>query len=304
MKEILELLEVHNSVQNLALGNIDFFNKYSAWEYYGSDDVNSKKNHPHPPLFIPIIINYDATPISYGITKHWFTVREMTYTYMEFSEQFETAEIARTSEQLIDSLIFEYFIDVIENNDIDNNSKFTAMDRLRCEYSFDEIKRISRLNSTEQAQILTSFKDHQPLWLFNDQNLNKYTGSFPSNGALLNVDSISTGTYCEISHKEWIGYIAEKKGFSLFRKEPKYKPIENIPEWLRADTDKRELFERYVEEKELDKAWLIINGPGFNPIEVGERLQRLKEFSNDKAYHLWADFWCKRYGEMDSFIFL
>ncbi|MGQ7856688.1 hypothetical protein ACUN24_20815 [Pedobacter sp. WC2501] len=42
MKEILELLGVDKRVQDLSLSNIEFFNKYSAWEYYGPEQVNSK----------------------------------------------------------------------------------------------------------------------------------------------------------------------------------------------------------------------------------------------------------------------
>ncbi|MDN5477265.1 MAG: hypothetical protein L0G39_10060 [Chryseobacterium sp.] len=304
MKEIFELLGVDKKVQDISLGKINFFREYSGWEYYGSDEVNSKKNHPHPPLFLPIIIDYDDTPISYGITKHWFTAREMSYTYMEFSAQFENAEIARTSDQLIDSLLFEYFVDVIEDDDIDSNSKLTVLNQLGREYSFEDIKRISRLNSTEQAQILACFKEKQPLWLFNNYNINEYTGSFPSTVDLLNVNGVSSGAYFEISHKEWIGYNAEKKGFSFFKKEPKFKSLDNVPDWLRPDTDKKELFEKYIDIGELDKAWLTINGPGFKPLEVGERLQRLKEFSKEEGYHLWADFWCEKYGDMDSFIFI
>lgn len=304
MKEILELLGADKRVQDISLGNIHLFREYSGWEYYGSDEVNSKKNHPHPPLFIPLIIDYDATPISYGITKHWFTDREMCYTYMEFAEQFENAEIARTSDQLIDRLVFEYFVDVIEDDDIDINSKFTALKQLECEYSFKDIKRISRLNSTEQAQILTSFKEKLPLWLFSNSNIDEYTGSFPSTVDVINVNGLISGAYFEVSHKEWIGYSFEKKGFSFFRKEQKYKAIENIPEWLKPDIDKKELFEEYMEKKEFNKAWLTINGPEFNPTQVGERLQRLKEVSHDNAFHLWADFWCEKYGNMDSFIFI
>ncbi|MCT2561784.1 hypothetical protein [Chryseobacterium herbae] len=304
MKEILELLGVDKRVQDISLGNIHLFREYSGWESYGSDEVNSKRNHPHPPLFIPIIIDYDATPISFGITKHWFTDREMCYSYMDFAAQFENAEIARTSDQLIDRLIFEYFVDVIEGDEIDVNSKLTVLKKLAAEYSFEDIKRISRLNSTEQVQILASFKEKEPLWLYSNSNINEYTGSFPSTVDLINVNGLSSGAYFEISHKEWIGYFSEKKGFSFFRKQQKYKPLENIPQWLRPNSDKSELFEEYMGKREFNKAWLIINGPGFNPIEVGERLQRLKKVSQDKAYHLWADLWCAKYGRMDSFIFI
>ena len=304
MKEILELLGVDKRIIDLCVGKIFFFSKYSAWEYYGLDEVNSQKNFAFPPFFLPIIINYDSTPISYGLTKHWFTDREATFSYMEFSDQFLTAEIARTPDQFIDTLILEYYIDIIENIDIPDIEKNQTLNHLNVKYNFDEIKKISRLNSTERTSELKSFKEKQPLWMYNDQNVSYYTGLFPSAGELLNKDSLPSSSYFEITQKEWIGYNAEKKGFSLFRKEPKYKPIENIPEWLKPNVDKKELFENYMEKRDFGKAWLTINGPGFNPIEVGDRLQRLKEVSHEKAFHLWVDFWCEKYGKKDSFVFI
>ncbi|GEN71261.1 MULTISPECIES: hypothetical protein [Chryseobacterium] len=303
MKELLDLLGIDDRVQKLCLGNISVFREYSGWEYYGLNEVNLKKNHAYPPLFLPIIINYDATPISYGITKQWFTGREYSFTYMEFSEQFLNAEIARTADQFIDNLVFEYFIDSIEDNDISDSKKYTVLNQLRTNYSFEEIKRISRLNSTQRAQLLNSYKEHKPLWMFVN-NVSEYKGAFPTAESILNQKALFEATFFEISHKEWIGYNAEKSIFSFLKKESKYKALDNIPEWLKPETDKKESFEKYISSGEFNKAWLIINGPGFNPIEVGERLQRLKEFSDEKAYHLWADFWCDRYGDMDSFIFV
>ncbi|MDR2270466.1 MAG: hypothetical protein LBF27_06110 [Sphingobacterium sp.] len=304
MREILELLGIDKRVQELCLGNIVFFREYSSWEYYGSDDVNLKKNHPYPPLYLPIIIDYDSTPISYGITKHWFTNRELTFTYMEFSEQFLNAEIARTPDQFIDNLIFEYYVDSIEDDDIYDNAKQKVLQHLERNYSFEDIKRISRLNSTERAELLNSYNERKPLWMYNQNNVGEYTGAFPTAEVLVNQNAFYEAAFYEISHKEWIGYNTEKKGFSFFKKEPKFKAFDNIPDWLQPKTDKKELFEKYISTSEFNKAWLTINGPSFSPIEVGERLQRLKEFSNEKAYHLWADFWCERYGNMDSFIFI
>ncbi|MCW3167041.1 hypothetical protein OMO38_00745 [Chryseobacterium sp. 09-1422] len=304
MKEILELLGVDKRIIDLCAGKIFFFSKYSAWEYYDLDEVNSQKNFAFPPFFLPIIINYDSTPISYGLTKNWFTNREATFSYMEFSDQFLTAEIARTPDQFIDTLILEYFIDIIENIDISNIEKNQTLNRLDLKYNFDEIKRLSGLNSTEWSSELKSFKEKQPLWMYKMQNVSDYTGFYPSAGELLNTDAIQESSYFEITKKEWIGYNAEKKGFFLFRNEPKYKSVNDIPKWLQPDQDKKDLFDLYITTSQLNKAWLIINGPGFTPSEVSARLQILKQFSNEKAFHLWVNFWCARYGESDSFVFI
>ncbi|MDR2273483.1 MAG: hypothetical protein LBF27_21420 [Sphingobacterium sp.] len=182
MKEIFELLGVDKKIQDISLGNIEFFSIYSGWEYYGSEEVNLKMNHAQPPLFLPIIINYDSTPISYGITKHWFTDRELSFTYMEFSDRFLNAEIARTPKQFIDTLVFEYFVDVVEDGDIDDHEKLTVLNQSGCNYNFEDIKRISRLNSIEQAQLFDSYKENKPLWLYDQNNINEYTGDFPTAG--------------------------------------------------------------------------------------------------------------------------
>ena len=304
MKKLLELLQLDRRLQELCVGEIGFFREYSGWEHYGLNEINLKNNHPHPPLFIPIIINYDATPISYGISKHLFTDREVTFNYVEFSELFLSAEIASTTDQFIDNLIFEYYIDSIEQDDIDDNEKRAVLNQLGCNFTFEEIKRISRLNSTEQSQLLDSFKDRKPLWMFNENNVDEYTGEFPTAEDLINQKAFCKASFFEISHKEWIGYHSPKVKFSFFKKEPKYRELSNIPEWLSPGTDKKELCEKDMSSGELYKAWLTMNGPGFSPIEVGERVQRLKEVSNEKAFHLWTDFWCDKYGNMDSFIFI
>ncbi len=304
MEEILKLLNIDDRIIKIISGNYKIFTSYSAWNY-GNDnkDINDSKEFPTPPFYIPILINYDSSPISYGFSHHFFTEREFSYGYMEFGDEFGFGEIGRTFQQFIDYILINLSIDLLESeeNSIISNQKLFE---LTSNLTREKIISFSSTENTNSYLNLTSFSESCPIWVFNSSNINQYQGDFPCSENLIIEKNVEQACFCEIAHKEWIGYPPPKQAFSLFKKKPKYQPLTNIPEWLRPETNKQELFEKYMLEQEYGKAWLTINGPGFTPREVGERMQRLKAFSEEKAYQLWADFWCEKYGEQDSFIFM
>ncbi len=300
MEEILNALKLSNELISLYRGDIPIIDEKSIFQFYINEDKTDSL--PFPPFLIPFMYSYDADHYHIGIIRHWFTDRAMSFGDMTDGRAFQTIEISRNDKQLFSTLLFNEFVNNEDCIVTARLLKCTQLMGLKDDINFAEFKKLNNDYFQNPECKIPALLDNSPLSCISD-NI-RYNGVFPSNDSIIIPENVPNSCYFEISQKEWIGYGAEKKGFSFFRKEPKYQPIENIPEWLRPDTDKKDLFEKYFEEKELDKAWLTINGPGFNPIEVGERLQRLKEFSNEKAYHLWADFWCERYGEMDSFIFL
>ncbi|WP_326983205.1 hypothetical protein VUJ46_01270 [Chryseobacterium sp. MYb264] len=301
MNEIINEIYPDSRIIDISIGIIKPFNEYSGWEYYGTTSKNEKSDFPFPPLFIPIVIDYNSTPVAEGIIKHWFLDRTPSFGYMDFGSGFQIGESAKNSEQFIKGILFEQFLN--EYNSVITDELLNLAHELNISNEelsvFNEISR-REINNTEC--FLPSFIKNQPLnCVYNEYD---YRGGYPSNENIIIDKNIDQASFFEIFHKEWIGYNAEKKGFSLFRKEPKYKPIENIPEWLKPNVDKKDLFENYIDKEELGMAWLTLNGPGFNPTEVGERLQRLKEFSNEKGFHLWVDFWCAKYGNSNSFVFI
>ncbi|MCT2561783.1 hypothetical protein [Chryseobacterium herbae] len=299
MEELLNELNLSNELKLLYKGSIPIIDEYSMFKFY----IDEKKtdSFPHPPFLIPFSYSYDADHYHMGIVKHWFTKRTISYGDMTDGCSFQTTEIARSEKQLFSRLLFDEFV---------NNEDCIVTERLqKCvelmglkDFDFAEFENLN-MSYAENAECkIDLLLEDSPLSCIAERS--KYNGDFPSNDRIIIPSKIQTSCYFEIFHKEWIGYNAEKKGFSLFRKEPKYKPLEDIPEWLLPDFSKKELFEKYMEKEEFDKAWLTINGPGFTPSEVGDRLQRLKEVTNEKAYHLWVDFWCEKYGHHESFIFI
>ncbi|ASE62069.1 hypothetical protein CEQ15_11485 [Chryseobacterium indologenes] len=299
MEEILNELKLSNELISLFKGEIPIFDKFSMYKFY----INEAKTNslPFPPFLIPFAYSYDADHYHMGLVKHWFSARAISYGDMTDATEFETTEIARNERQLFTKLLFEEFV---------NNEDCVVTDRMiKCrelmglsDLDFETLKEINNRDTDNTACDLPFFREKSPLNCVND--IGSYDGDFPSDNKFIVPRNIDSASYFEISHKEWIGYNVGKKGFSFFKKESKFTPLDTIPEWLKPETDKKELFEKYLHNSQLDKAWLTINGPGFNPKEVGERLQHLKEFSTDRTFHLWADFWCERYGNMDSFIFI
>ncbi|WP_326983206.1 hypothetical protein VUJ46_01275 [Chryseobacterium sp. MYb264] len=299
MEEILLELKISNELISLYKGNIPIIDEYSMYKFYLNEDKSS--SFPHPPFIIPFMYSYDADHYHIGIVKHWFNDRPLTFGDMTDGSAFATTEIAKTEKQLFNRLLFNEFV---------NNEDCKVTDRLvQCkqlmglhDLNFGDLEKINSIHFDNAECYVDALIENPPLSCIADEE--RYKGDFPANESIVISSNLANACYFEIFHKEWIGYNTEKKGFSLFRKESKYKPLENIPEWLRPDVDKKELFENYMEKRDFGKAWLTINGPGFNPIEVGERLQRLKEFSNEKGFHLWVDFWCEKYGKKESFIFI
>jgi len=299
MKDIINTLSISKILRNLFLGNIPILSEYDMFNFYSSE--SNLNSFAYPPFLIPIFYSYSADHYHIGLIKHWFIEREITYGEMIDGATFRTVEIAKLEEQFYQKLLFEEFV---------NNEDCQVTERLKkCALAFnldlDIFRTYLEINSHKENYSyfnLPVYKENQSLDHL--RNVKKYSGQFPSNFNLIIEKNLSNSCFCEIFHKEWIGYQQKKQGFSLFKKKSKYEPLPNIPEWLHPETNKKELFEKYMDQQMYGKAWLTINGPGFTPIEVGKRMQRLKEFSSEKGYHLWADFWCEKYGDQDSFIFM
>lgn len=298
MKEILNALNIDRKLIRLSLGELNFFDEYSSKEYYGKIPKTNKAEFPHPPFFIPILIDHNFAPVTEGLVKHWFIDRKETFGFMDFGSSFETSEFALTSFQFIEIISYDEIEmrDCIITKDFENTLNKLGVESHYILELAKADKGHNELKSYNNSNELINF--------YKNSNIDNYQGDFPTAGDLIIPKNLENACFCEIVHKEWIGYPPKKQGFSLFKKKPKYQPVQNIPEWLKPETDKQELFEKYVNQKEYGKAWLTINGPGFTPKEVGERMQRLKAFSEEKAYHLWTDFWCEKYGDQDSFIFM
>ncbi|RLJ79474.1 hypothetical protein [Pedobacter alluvionis] len=296
MEEVLKKLEVDSRIIDLAMGRIPLYSEYSGYKYFGK--LNNEKSFPQPPFFIPIVINYDGTPVSYGIINHWFADRKSSYGDMDFANEFDVGEFALTADQFLDSLLTEEYDNLVEEGNLNEVKRV-----FKSSASIDLLQDLSK-NEAFNNSDLPSFFNFKPIGYFTELEQDLYKGTFPTNNEILIERNLNKASYFEIAHKEWIGYIEKKSGFSLFKKKSPYEAAENVPEWLKPKTNKQQLFDKYVSNNEYDKAWLTINGPGFTPKEVGERLQQLKAYSNEEAYHLWVDFWCKKYGDTDTFIFI
>jgi hypothetical protein len=64
--------------------------------------------------------------------------------------------------------------------------------------------------------------------------------------------------------------------------------------WLRAETDKSSLFDRFLEDGDLGKAWLTLNSRGWTFARARQAFQRLADVSGDpiaaERYRLWSAF--------------
>ncbi|RQO37706.1 hypothetical protein DBR39_12515 [Chryseobacterium sp. KBW03] len=299
LENILNELNLGKELKALYKGEIPIIDEYSMFRFYIEEPKTG--SFAHPPFFIPFMYSYDADHYHVGIIKHWFSDRKISFGDMIDGSGFQTNEIARNEKQLFSRLLFNEFVNSEDCIVTERLEKCAALMGLRNQ-NFLEFQQANQSHQQNPECNLSIIDTNRPLSCLKENEI--YDGEFPSNDKLIILSNVPKSCYFEIFQKEWIGYNKDKSGFPFFKKHPKYKPIDDIPEWLLANTNKKELFEKYIISREYDKAWFTINGIGFTPKEVGERLYRLKEFTNEKAYHLWADFWCEKYGDMDSFIFI
>lgn len=300
MNNVINNLDISKTLAGLFSGEIPILSEYSMFNLYAKEPKN--QSFAHPPFLIPIFYSYDADHYHIGLVKHWFTDRKMTFGDMIDGISFTTSEIARNEQQFFHKLLFEEFVDS-EDCKVTNRMKLCASAFGFDVRVFETYLEINARKKDYGYCNLPIYKKDMPLACV--INAQSYTGDFPSNDKALVQKNIHRACFCEISQKPWLGYPPKKKrAFSIFSKESPTQPNIDIPEWLRFDTGKKELFEKYMAQKQNDKAWLTINGPGFTPIEVAHRLQQLKKVSNEKVFHTWVDFWCDKYADHKTFLFI
>lgn len=299
MEELLNELNISTELKSLYKGEIPIIDEYSMFSFYIKE--TKAGSFPHPPFLIPFMYSYDADHYHMGIIKHWFTDRKISFGDMTDGTGFQTNEIARSEKQLFSRLLFNEFVNSEDCIITERLEKCATLMGLQNQ-DFLEFEQANQIHDQNPECNISVNSTTKPLSCVIDKEI--YDGEFPSNEKLIIPDNVPKACYFEIFQKEWIGYNKDNLSFSFFKKDAKYKPIDNIPEWLQPKTNKKDLFEKYIDTGQYDKAWFTINGIGFTPKEVAERLLRLKEYSTDRAFHLWADFWSDRYGNMDSFIFI
>ena len=184
----------------------------------------------------------------------------------------EFSEIARREDQL--SQIFVANLIVLQDEvteDVLWIAKHLGVENI------DEIDKITMISGDdpEEFSALSSFKRSEPLSSCDPAD---YDGEFPTHGQ-------TGGRYqCYFEYAE--GLLDD---------------LSEVPEWIDPDTDKLDLFNRFLDESRLDYAWLTLNGTGWRYSETAAALDRLRKSApEDENFRMMADIWISLASEYDG----
>jgi len=223
-----------------------------------------------PPAFVPVFED-NGQPSLLGILRHWFVQRDTVYVnYLLEVHMFE--EVGRNAQQVIADMILR--MDMLEEGLTEEITTFAK------EVGFEDTQAID--DFAEQYGDIYSEFHHLPVFgedipLSFAPDLKSYKGDYPASEEILNARQLSKACSFEVPYK-W----ATEPGW---------------PEWMMPGADKKKLFERYLENKELDKAWLTLNSRGWIISDAIVALSRLKAEEKDPLFHLIADNWIKGWQE-------
>lgn len=222
--------------------------------------------YSHPPALIPLFIGEGASYI--GLLKHWFVERKLTF--VKYALEWEyMLERARTADQLFTLMVLE--MDMITEEITDEIIAFTKSIDFTNPKIIDDFA-IEFGDNPKYLKKLIFLNQDTPLMYL--ENLEDYTGDYPTSEKILNAKAIVKACSYEIANKESL------------------QNIEHIPQWL-SDTNKQKLFDQYIISNELGKAWLTLNSTGWKLEDVAKALKRLIELTDDTTFHLVAEHWIK-----------
>mgnify|MGYP000654154380 CR=1 FL=1 len=256
---ILTNLNIDKRIIRLCRGDIDI--PYISSSYNQVTDYW----YSHPPALIPLFIREGAS--YYGLLKHWFTNRKPTYIKYDLEWKY-MLEYARNPDQLITLMILN--MDMVAEEITEEILKFAQEIGYPNPQDIDDFAEEYGDNPLH-IEKLKFLKDDTPLIYVN--NLNDYTGEYPSSERLFNAKALPNSCSYEIAD---VNYISG---------------LENTPEWLNPHSNKKELFGSYINENELGKAWLTLNSTGWKLNDVAVALRQLVDLSNDATFHLVAKNW-------------
>lgn len=271
--KILDFLKLDKRILQIFREEINPPNFFDIWQ-----PVNDFF-YPYSPFFIPLFID-GGDPSYLGLVYHPFSNRKTVFVKYDLSAGCMW-EIARNSNQfLLDILIqsIESKEDIIDSDieefankiEIKLNEKFLKTYEDFYDGDSFETYRFFNLFSTETPAVY--IKDSKD-----------YDGDFPTIRSFVNTKKIHLASEFEIDE--------EVKNI---------KDIENIPLWLKSDTNKKELFNNYLKKEDLKSAWLTLNSKGWLLKDVAESLEILKSKTDDELFHLVADNWVNGWRNSNS----
>ena len=222
-----------------------------------------------PPALVPIWSDI-SEPWYIGYWKHWFVDRDPTFVQTYVDSDCKTIEIARTPEQLFARLAMQAIVDA---DGIDDAVRRFAQE-VGIE-NLEELDRVSLVTGDDPKGFwqIEQFRTKLPLASVSD--VAEYTGDFPT-GALAGPRAWWTKCCsCELPEGDLARWPAS---------------IER-PDWLREGQDMPVLFDRYLRDGDLARAWLTLNSIGWPLLYARAALAALRDAARDDQFNVVCSAW-------------
>ena len=268
LKNIFQKLKISENLQKLIFGDVEvpiLVNYRSIFQYW----------QPHPPCLVPMFL--DNGESYQGVLHHFFCNRKDTIIKWSFETDY-FSEIARNENQLYTLMALEMIVieDGLNNKIINfckqiNYDKYSEIDKYSDEYG----------DNLDNPSGLVYYNEHTPFVYIKDYK--NYDGDFPSSLTAINPKQINNSCSFELP---------ERRLNSV--------EIEEIPIWLHKKEDKKTLFNQYIANNQLKKAWLTLNSSGWLLKDIAQSLEILKSKTDDELFHLIADYWINEWEKISS----
>ena len=259
-KKIYKLLNFPDEAIAISCGEIEIF---------GGVEDQPACCYGFPPAMIPIWSNPDAM-IYTSYWKHWFTKRVPAFVKVFPQINFGVKEISRSFNQLYQYLIIQEIC--VEDELTDDVLKLSV------KLGVNNIRELDNLTlDTGDDPVglleLPEFQKDAPLFCYKDTTL--YQGDFPHEN--MNLIESNLTQICSLEVKEALN--------------KKIQSLPNCPDWLK-NTNKEELFDKYLNNKEFSNAWFTLNSHGWLFKDTKKALQALGKAVDDSKFHALVEAWC------------
>lgn len=247
---ILKALQTDPAIVKLAEG-------HSIPYIGGLFKVHQDYFYPFPPALLPIFVD-DGNPSVTGLLKHWFLDRDTTIVKYDL-ETGIFSEKARNGKQFIADLLLR--MNILEDGLTPDIIQFAQDMQYQDLQEIDE-HAVKYGDSPKDFYHLQVFTKDPPIDYAPD--LQHYKGDFPVTYRLLNQKQLEKACSFEVP-KDLATTI-------------------EAPAWMYANANKQVLFDQYLNDKELDKAWLTLNSRGWVISDAINALKQLTICSTDPLF--------------------
>jgi hypothetical protein len=264
--KLLECLGVNPAIRLCQDGSIavPLANLRSPFDWYG-----------FPPALIPIWSD-GSSPAYFGLWKHWFINRGVSYVQMSIEQERRVVEIARTDAQFLcyATVLAITVHDGVTQSIVDFANKIGTT-------NLDEIDAVT-MKTGDDPKGLTSLPQFAAeIPLESVTKVGDYDGDFPRKNFLLSRAWAAKACSFELDPHILSSWPRDLE-----------KPI-----WITCSKPQPMIFDEMLESGNLGPAWLTLNSRGWTFADAKKAIRRLSQAAENESFRLMASAWVDTVGD-------